>query len=145
MLRFQASSGEMTPTPAPDTPFPAASAPELRLLAGEEILTLSLEDYVLGVTAAEMPADFELEALKAQAVAARTYALYRAKGGRHEGAALCADPGCCQAWLSEEELHRRWGADYGEKHGKIAAAYESLTSEILELEKSRSMQHTHER
>ena len=128
---LRADEPEMTPTPAPGTPFPAASAPELRLLAGEEILTLSLEDYVLGVTAAEMPADFELEALKAQAVAARTYALYRAKGGRHEGAELCADPGCCQAWLSEEELRRRWGADWAEKHGRIAAAVQATSGQIL--------------
>ncbi len=129
--RLRADEPAIAPSPAPEAPAPSAPEPELQLLAGEEVLTLSLEDYILGVTAAEMPADFAPEALKAQAVAARTYALYRAKGGRHEGAALCADPGCCQAWLSEEELHRRWGADYGEKHGKIAAAVQATAGEIL--------------
>ena len=42
------------------------------------------------------------EALKAQAVAARSYALYQAGAGKHGEAQICTDPGCCQAWLSEE-------------------------------------------
>ena len=131
--RLRADEPGSAPRPLPEKPSPSVSEPEpeLRLLAGEEILTLPLEDYILGVTAAEMPADFEPEALKAQAVAARTYALYRAKGGRHEEAELCADPGCCQAWLSEEELRRRWGEDYAEKHGKIAAAVQATSGQIL--------------
>ena len=131
--RLRADEPGSAPRPLPETPSPSVSEPEpeLRLLAGEEILTLPLEEYILGVTAAEMPADFEPEALKAQAVAARTYALYRAKGGRHEEAELCADPGCCQAWLSEEELRRRWGEDYAEKHRKIAAAVQATSGQIL--------------
>ena len=71
---------------------------------------MELESYVLGVVLAEMPASFELEALKAQAVAARTYTLRRlAEGGRHNGAAVCADPECCQAYISETDYLQNRG------------------------------------
>lgn len=68
-----------------------------------QIMELELEDYVRGVVLAEMPASFEMEALKAQAIAARTYALRRYRtADRHPNGAICTDPGCCQAWLSDE-------------------------------------------
>ena len=56
---------------------------------------MDLEEYIKGVVAAEMPADFDLEALKAQAVAARTFAYgrmsgaYRSKQGVHDGTDIC--------------------------------------------------------
>lgn len=55
----------------------------------------SLHDYLIGVLLSEMPASFEPEALKAQAVASRTYALHCSK---HDGADVCTDSGCCQGW-----------------------------------------------
>ena len=82
--------------------------------AGENI-SLPLEEYVLCVTAAEMPASFSLEALKAQAVAARTYTARRIAAlggtpcGRH-GADVCTDSTCCQAYRNREELEKKWGA-----------------------------------
>ena len=97
--------------PAPEDEDPAPTpARILRLLAGEELLELELEDYLVGVVAAEMPASFPEEALKAQAVAARSYALCQIQSGKHANADLCADPGCCQAWLSEASLRENWGA-----------------------------------
>lgn len=67
------------------------------LLGGEE---LPLERYVVGVVLGEMPADFHQEALKAQAVAARTYTCKILKtGGKHGDGRLCTDPVCCQAYL----------------------------------------------
>lgn len=69
-----------------------------------KIQNMDLEEYILGVVAGEMPADFELEALKAQALAARTYTLLRmpAFGGKgcskHPGADICTDPSHCQAY-----------------------------------------------
>lgn len=70
---------------------------------------MALEEYVLGVVHAEMPASFEPEALKAQAVVARTYALKRSTtAGKHLQNAVCTDPNCCQAYkdpsFEEEEL-----------------------------------------
>ena len=74
------------------------------------IRVLELENYVLGVVLAEMPASFEEEALKAQAVVARTYALRRIEqGDRHPDGAVCASSGCCQAYISTEEYLEKRG------------------------------------
>lgn len=76
---------------------------------------MELEEYIKGVVAAEMPAEFEVEALKAQAVAARTYAFSRMKGiysvkdNIHNGSDICTDPGHCQAWVSKQTAMKRWG------------------------------------
>lgn len=83
--------------------------------------SLSLEDYLWGVVSAEMPASFPLEALKAQAVAARTYTAERLlQGTKHEKGQVCDDSGCCQAYLDREERMALWGeeavaAEYDEK------------------------------
>lgn len=58
-----------------------------------------LEEYLTGVILAEMPTSFEHEALCAQAVVARTYALKRQEGERHPRGAVCTDPTCCQAYV----------------------------------------------
>ena len=70
----------------------------LRVLDGETVREMTLADYLVGVTAAEMPASFAEEALKAQAVAARTYTLYKLTAGSSHGdtADICTDSTCCQ-------------------------------------------------
>ena len=78
-----------------------------------------------------MPASFPEEALKAQAVAARSYALYQIGSGKHGEAELCSDPGCCQAWRSEDELRESWGEDFGERLARIRAAVEATAGETL--------------
>ena len=91
------------PVPAPEPAAAARSAPERLLVkCGGEVYDVALEEYLVGVVAAEMPAYFEPEALKAQAVAARTYAMYCARTGRHSDADVCTDFSCCQAWHSPE-------------------------------------------
>ena len=64
---------------------------------------MPLSEYLVGVVLAEMPADFDSEALKAQAVVARTYTRKRMEKGKHGEAAVCMDPGCCQGWRSIED------------------------------------------
>ncbi len=94
-----------TPEPAPEpTPEPAT----VRLLTGGKVVTLPLEEYVTGTTAAEMPPWFPAEALKAQAIAVRTLALRdllaaQAGRGKHRNADLCADPACCMAYRPPAE------------------------------------------
>lgn len=67
-----------------------------------DMTVMELENYVRGVVLAEMPASFEEEALKAQAVVARTYALRRQSlGDRHPDGAVCTDPACCQDYISD--------------------------------------------
>lgn len=58
-----------------------------------------LEEYLTGVILAEMPTSYDHEALCAQAVVARTYALKRQGGERHLKGAVCTDPACCQAYV----------------------------------------------
>ena len=80
-----------------------------------KIMKLPLEEYLVGVIAAEMPANFEIEALKAQAIAARTYTMKRmysfgAKpGDSHGDAEVCTNPVHCQAWEDDSELRNKWG------------------------------------
>ncbi|HYF84402.1 MAG TPA: stage II sporulation protein D [Clostridia bacterium] len=70
----------------------------------DKVVTMNLEDYLLGVVAGEMPASFHVEALKAQALAARTYTMLRMRqfGGsgcsKHPGAEICTDSAHCQAY-----------------------------------------------
>jgi len=83
-----------------------------------QVMTLSLEEYLVGVTAAEIPSSFYAEARKAQAVAARTYALYclQNNGDKHSGKApLCTDYACCKAWISPEEAADRYGSRQAEE------------------------------
>lgn len=84
----------------------------------EEIRLLPLEDYVFGALAAEMPANYAPEALKCQAIAARTRAVAQshAFGGngcvRHPDCDICTDSACCQAYQTDAQLHARWGSEY---------------------------------
>ena len=73
------------------------------LVDGSVLRLLELEDYLIGVVLGEMPAEFAIEALKAQAVVARTYTLRSfACGAKHPGGAVCTDSTCCQAYYSQE-------------------------------------------
>lgn len=127
-------------TQAPDAPqFSAApeqtaapAAPEtLRVLDGETVREMDMQDYLVGVVAAEMPADFAPEALKAQAVAARTYALYCRNTSRHENADVCTDYRCCQAYFDDGALRQNWGADYAARREKIAGAVAATDGDVL--------------
>lgn len=86
-----------------------------------EIFTVDFEEYVAGVLLSEMPTSFEIEALKAQAVACRTYAVYKSLGTSHDGGAqLCTSPAHCQAYISPasvspERSEKAYEAVYGTK------------------------------
>jgi stage II sporulation protein D len=108
------------------------------LHAQERIVEMSLEEYIKGVVAAEMPAEFELEALKAQAVATRTYAVKQMAllGGAglidRPGADVSTDPRHGQAWQSSLQLKERWGAFHFERYwGKIGQAVDETRGMIV--------------
>lgn len=72
---------------------------------------MDLDQYLFGVLLAEMPADFETEALKAQAVVARTFALKTANAGiKHLAGAVCTDYTCCQGYISPNTYMKKTGA-----------------------------------
>ena len=107
----------------------------VRLLhtASGEIETLSMDEYLYGVVSAEMPANFEQEALNAQAIVARTYTAYKMfKGSKHENADICDDSACCQAWISKEDRFLKWNENDRESNwNKILAAVNSTTGKII--------------
>lgn len=110
------------------------SETEIRLDTGQGIIGLPLEEYLEGVVAAEMPVSFEMEALKAQTVAARTFALRRVSERKHEEFDLCADYSCCQAWYSDEVLARKLGELWEPYKEKIENAVQGTASEVLVYE-----------
>ena len=73
-----------------------------------EVGQVNIDDYLCNVVSAEMPADYEIEALKAQAVVARTYTIYKINNKKHENADICDDSTCCQAWVDKETRFSRW-------------------------------------
>lgn len=105
----------------------------LKVLNGDQVEEMDLGTYLVGVVRAEMPASFELEALKAQAVAARTYTLYKiSSGGNHGGTAdICTDSTCCQAYISEERARSSWGGDADAYERKIEDAVTATDGEAI--------------
>ena len=100
----------------------------------EVVEELALDKYLYGVVAAEMPAQYEIEALKAQAVAARTYTIYKSatSNGKHENADICDDSTCCQAWISKENRLAKWDEEYREEYwNKIVTAVDSTAGKII--------------
>lgn len=99
-----------------------------------EIEELPLDTYLLGVVSAEMPANFEQEALNAQALVGRTYTIYSIvhSGGKHGEADICDDSTCCQAWISKEDRMARW--DEAERENnlrKIEIAVNTTAGKII--------------
>ena len=103
----------------------------IRLLSGGTVSEISVYDYLTGVVAAEMPVSFEPEALKAQSVAARSYLQRAIASPKHEGADICADSGCCQAYLDPDRLRESWEDKYDEYSEKISAAVRATDGEYL--------------
>lgn len=102
----------------------------------EEVEEVDLEQYLYHVVSAEMPADFELEALKAQAVVARTYTLFKAQNKKHENADICDESTCCQAWISKEDRLARWEEEKRESNWqKIEQCVQETRGKIVTYNK----------
>ncbi len=127
-----------SPSPVQSEPEPAPAATlsdggrRVRVL-GESgtVEEMSLADYLWCVVAAEMPASFEEEALRAQAVCARTYTLWKASAGKHGEADVCTSSACCQAFRTRESAMERWGEDGEAYAAKLAAAVADTDGVIL--------------
>lgn len=108
--------------------------PYIKLYLNQEdkIIELLLEDYIIGTVAAEMPASFEIEALKAQAICARTYAFCKLLEDKKYpgGANLSDDINTCQAYISKEEFYRRHPR-YKDLYNKVKEAVGQTRGEIM--------------
>lgn len=123
---------------------PAPPAQELSetlsvyIKAQDQVVTMNTSQYLKEVVSAEMPATFNDEALKAQAVAARTYLLNRMnvhKGGtevpEHKGADICTEAAHCKAWISEADRRASWGDAADGNWQKISNAVDSTAGVII--------------
>ena len=92
-----------------------------------QVQELDMEEYLWSVVAAEMPASFQPEALKARACAARTYTvnLQAHPSDKHPQADVCADSSCCQAYIDPALARARWGLNAQEYSDKITQAVEA--------------------
>ena len=100
-----------------------------------EVEEVNLDEYLCNVVSSEMPADFELEALKAQAVVARTYTIYKIQNKKHENADICDDSNCCQAWISKEDRLNKWDESKRQSNWeKIEKAVYETSGKIITYE-----------
>lgn len=120
-------------TTEPFLPGQLDAAMTLRVLNGDTVEEMDLGTYLVGVVRAEMPASFEPEALKAQAVAARTYTLYKIQTGGNHGdeADICTDSTCCQAYIAEDRARENWGEDADANEAKIETAVRDTDGETI--------------
>lgn len=108
--------------------------------ASGEVMEVAVRDYVIGAVCAEMPASFETEALKAQAVAAHTYAhrlMLLAQNGTDDslkGAYFSNDSSKFQAYYTDAQIREAFGIHYDAYYTKIAAAVDAVLEEILTYE-----------
>lgn len=96
----------------------------------EKIEELKIEEYLIGVLAAEMPASFETEALKAQAVASRSYAMYKILNNKTEEFDILTDV-TNQSYITKEEMKSKWGNHYDFYLNKIASAVKDTEKEVM--------------
>lgn len=97
-----------------------------------EVQEMDLNRYLWGVVAAEMPASFEQEALDAQAIAARTYTLYKVgKSKNHPEADICTNYSCCQAWISVDDAANNWASDATHYADKISKAVSDTNNQVI--------------
>ena len=144
ILEPRLSPDSLDPDPPPaiaspieqDSPSGAGfdSTFSITLKDGDNVTEISMEQYLQGSVAAEMPASFEIEALKAQAVALRTYVLQKILSGpsdAHPQADICSDSSCCAAWRSEAYLTEKWGDDFEEYSEKISSAVSATDGQCV--------------
>lgn len=112
----------------------AGTAISVYLAQEDRLAQMTLEGYVCGVVAAEMPARYHLEALKAQAVAARTRALAQIQSGGcvlHPGADICTDSAHCQGYATLAECRDKWGEEYDAYRDRILTAQRETRGDVI--------------
>ena len=92
---------------------------KINVVYKKDTISLDLEDYVLGVVACEMPASFDIEALKAMSVAARTFALYKIKTNKNYKLSTTTKDQC---YIDKKQMKKNWGSKYEKNYNKIKKA-----------------------
>ena len=102
-------------------------------LETNEVNQMYLDEYLYGVVSAEMPASYAKEALKAQAIVARTYTIYTMKNNKkHQDADICDTATCCQAYIAKEARLEKWKEEERQSNwNKIVEAVNSTSGKII--------------
>ncbi len=104
-----------------------------------DVSRVALEEYLVGVLAAEMPVAYEPEALKAQAVAARSFIISKINtiNPQHPSATICTDPNHCKGWVSQQDAYAKWKFEEREKNWKkLQKAVKNTYGEYMMYEDS---------
>ena len=130
-----------SPAAADPAALPEASAPPsdqdsesflIRDLRDGAVAAVPRREYLIGAVAAEMPITWPDEALKAQAIAAHSYALYcRDHASAANGSWLSADPARRQGYLTDAVLHSYWGTDYEANYARLSSLVDSVLGDVL--------------
>lgn len=125
-LREEAAPAVQT-EPSPET---TVSLP-VRFRTGEETVTeMDMDTYLTGVVLAEMPASFEMEALKAQSCVARTYAgKAYVSGGKHGDGSVCGNPSCCQGYMAVDAYLASGGTE--DAVNRVRTAVSATSGSVL--------------
>ena len=135
------------PAPASSTSAASEAAPAafegdadvflIEDLSTGEVQQVPKRDYLIGAAAAEMPLTWPDEALKAQIVAAHSYALYcRDHASAANGSWLSADPARRQGYLTDAVLHSYWGTDYEANYARLSALADAVLNDVLWQERA---------
>ena len=132
------AAGEPAAEPEPAAPVTAAVHHDrdvtLTIQDGDVTEEMTLERYLTGVVRGEMPASFEMEALRAQAAAERSYVYYQLAAGRkdaHPDADFCTDHTCCSAYLSETAAREKWGGDFAPWNTRVEQAVSDTDGQVV--------------
>lgn len=132
------AAGGSAAEPEPAAPETAAVHHDrdvtLTIQDGDTTEQMTLERYLTGVVRGEMPASFEMEALRAQAAAERSYVYYQLAAGRkdaHPDADFCTDHTCCSAYLSETAAREKWGGDFTPWNTRVEQAVSDTDGQVV--------------
>lgn len=112
----------------------ADAAVLLRVWDGEQVVEMTMAEYLPGVVRGEMPATFQQQALDAQAVAERTFIYYHMASGRkaeHPDADVCMDYRCCNAYTSAQDAAEKWGENAAEYEAKVRQAVLDTDGQVI--------------
>lgn len=124
------SATPATPSKPVEETKPPVTTPAKQLVtiyrSNGSILNIELEEYLIGVVAPEMPASFHIEALKAQAIAARTYALKAIENGTK-----LTDTVSTQVYKDNNELKKTWGSSFNTYYNKVKSAVDATSGLVM--------------
>lgn len=111
------------------------SGQTVKVNMGQQITEMDMEEYIINVVAGEVYPTYEPEALKAQAVAARTYLMYKILGGGcANGGDICTESTHCQAYKTNEKMLSQWGENYEKYYTAIKDAVQKTKGEIVKYD-----------